>query len=58
MFVVATPQAFYELTLTQDVDRATGKPNPAASEHFFATHPEAQPFAEWATTAPWTDNWG
>jgi catalase len=57
MFVVATPQAFYELTLTQDVDPATGKPNLAATEHFFATHPEAQPFAEWAKTAPWTDSW-
>jgi catalase len=57
MFVVATPQAFYEMTLTQDVDQATGKPNPAATEHFFATHPEAQPFAEWAKTAPWTDSW-
>jgi catalase len=57
MFVVATPQAFYELTLTQDVDPATGKPNAAATEHFFATHPESQPFAEWAKTAPWTDSW-
>jgi catalase len=57
MFVVATPQAFYELTLTQDIDPATGKPNAAATEHFFATHPEAQPFAEWAKTAPWTDSW-
>ncbi len=43
MFVVATPQAFYEMTLAQDVDPATGKPNPAASERFFAAHPEAQP---------------
>ena len=50
-------KAFYEYTLTQDVDPATGKPNPAATEHFFATHPEAQPFAEWAKTAPWTDSW-
>jgi catalase len=52
MFVVATPQAFYELTLTQDVDPATGKPNAAATEHFFATHPEAQPFAEWTKPHP------
>lgn len=57
MFVVATPRAFYDLTLTQDVDPVTGKPNPAASERFFATHPESQPFAEWAKTAPWTDSW-
>ena len=57
MFVVATPQAFYEMTLAQDVDPATGKPNPAAIERFFATHPESQPFAEWAKTMPWTDSW-
>ena len=57
MFVVATPRAFYEMTLAQDVDPATGKPNPAAIERFFATHPESQPFAEWAKTMRWTDSW-
>jgi catalase len=57
MFVVGTPQALYELTSAQDVDPAIKKINRAAPEHFFATHPEAQPFAEWAKTAPWTDSW-
>lgn len=54
IFVVSTPQAFYQLTVAQDIDPATGKPDPAASERFFATHPESQPFAEWAKSAPWT----
>jgi catalase len=57
LFVVTTPRAFYELTLTQDVDPATGKPDPAATARFFATHPESQPFAEWAKSASWTDSW-
>ncbi len=57
IFVVATPQAFYEATLTQDIDPATGKPNPAAMARFFSTHPESAPFAEWAKTAPWTDSY-
>ena len=37
VFVVATPQAFYEVTLTQDIDPATGKTEPrrdgALSQH-------------------------
>jgi catalase len=52
VFVVATAPAFYEFTLAQDIDPATGKPNPAAMAHFFSTHPESAPFAEWAKTAP------
>ena len=54
MFVVATPQAFYQLTVAQDIDPALGKPDAAAIQRFFATHPESQPFAEWAKSAPWT----
>lgn len=54
MFVVSTPQAFYQLTVAQDIDPATGKPDPAAMERFFATHPESQAFAAWAKSAPWT----
>ena len=57
VFVVATAPAFYELTLAQDIDPATGKPNPAAMAHFLSTHPESAPFAEWAETAPWTDSY-
>src|ERR1700720_842068 len=53
VFVVSTPQAFYELTLAQDIDPAIGKPNPAAVQSFIAAHPESRPFFEWAKTAPW-----
>jgi len=57
VFVVATPRAFYELTVAQGIDPATGKANSAAIDHFFATHPDSRPFAEWAKTAPWTTSW-
>jgi catalase len=57
VFGVATAQAFYEVTLAQDIDRATGKPNPAAMARFLGAHPENAPFAEWAKTAPWTDSY-
>ena len=57
VFVVATAPAFYELTLAQDIDPASGKPNPAAMAQFGSTHPESAPFAEWAKTAAWTDSY-
>jgi len=57
VFVVATAPAFYELTLAQDIDPATGKPNPPAMAQFLSAHPESAPFAEWAKTAAWTDSY-
>jgi catalase len=54
VFVVSNPRDFYELTMAQKVDPASGKPDPAAVKHFFATHPQSAPFAEWAQGAPWT----
>jgi catalase len=57
VFVVSSPRDFYELTLAQDIDPASGKPNPAAMKRFFATHPDSSPFAEWSQTAPWTASW-
>jgi catalase len=54
VFVVSTPQAFYELTRASDIDPATGKPDPAALQHFLAAHPETRTFNNWAKTAPWT----
>jgi catalase len=54
VFVVSNPREFYEMTLAQDIDPATGKPEPGAVKHFFATHPDTAPFAEWSQTAPWT----
>ncbi|MGC1522198.1 MAG: catalase family peroxidase [Steroidobacteraceae bacterium] len=57
VFVVSNPRDFYELTLAQDVDLATGKPDPAAIKRFFATHPQSASFAKWAQTADWTASW-
>src|ERR1700731_4385 len=54
VFVVSTARAFYQMTHAQDVDPATGKPNPAAMQRFLSTHPESAPFAAWAKSAPWT----
>lgn len=56
-FAVATPQAFHEQTLAKRPDPATGKPDPAAMDAFFATHPQARKFQQWARTAPWSDSW-
>jgi catalase len=56
-FVVSNPRDFYELTLAQDIDPATGRPDPGAMKRFFATHPNSAPFAEWSQTAPWTNSW-
>jgi len=57
VFVVSNPRDFYQLTLAQDVDPATGKPEPAAVKRFFATHPQSAPFAQWAQTAASTASW-
>ncbi|MGI4800050.1 MAG: catalase family peroxidase [Janthinobacterium lividum] len=54
VFVVATPQAFYEATLAAAINPATGKPDPQANARFIAAHPETIPFNQWAKTAPWT----
>jgi catalase len=57
VFVVSNPRDFYELTVAQKADPASGKPDPAAIKRFFATHPQSAPFAEWAQSAPWTVSW-
>lgn len=54
VFVVSTPQAFYDATLAAAVDPATGKPDPQANARFVAAHPETAAFNQWAKTAPWT----
>ena len=57
IFVVSNPRDFYELTLAQDIDPATGKPDPGAMKRFVAAHPDSAPFAQWSQTAPWTASW-
>ena len=54
IFVVSNPRDFYELTLAQDVDQASGKADPAAIKRFFESHPQSAAFAQWAQTASWT----
>ncbi len=54
VFPVATAKAFYEMTLAQAVDPATGRPDPADQQRFAAAHPEAAAFSQWAKAAPWT----
>ncbi|MGL6236928.1 MAG: catalase family peroxidase [Segniliparus sp.] len=41
VFHVATPEAFYEYTLANTPDPATGKPDPALLQRFLAAHPES-----------------
>ncbi|MGE7956050.1 catalase family peroxidase [Pseudomonas sp. NPDC089530] len=47
VFPVGTPEAFYQLQQASAPDPATGKPNPASLQAFFAAHPEAMPFLQW-----------
>lgn len=57
VFAVATPEHFYDMTVAQEIDPKTGKPDPAAMQRFAKTHPDFAPFAAWAKTAPWTASW-
>lgn len=47
VFPVATPQAFYEQLRATAPDPATGKPDPARQQAFFAAHPETSAFRAW-----------
>jgi catalase len=40
VFIVNTPEAFYETLVAAEPDPATGKPNPAAMKDFVSRHPE------------------
>jgi catalase len=48
VLAVSTPQAFYEQVLAGAPDPATGKPDPARQQAFFASHPETAAFRQWA----------
>jgi catalase len=47
VFVVNTPQGFYDQQLASRPDPATGKPDPARIAAFFSSHPETGPFTSW-----------
>ncbi|MBN3789879.1 catalase family peroxidase [Burkholderia sp. Ac-20353] len=51
VFPVATPAAFYALTVAGRPDPKTGKPDPAKLKAFFAAHPETAAFREWVKGA-------
>ncbi|WP_263263987.1 catalase family peroxidase [Pseudomonas sp. RIT-PI-S] len=51
VFPVGTPEAFFESLQAGRPDPATGKPNPAAQQAFFASHPETGAFLAWVKTA-------
>lgn len=42
------PQGFYDQVLAGAPDPATGKPDPAKMQAFFAAHPESAAFRQWA----------
>ncbi|WP_060483319.1 catalase family peroxidase [Pseudomonas sp. NBRC 111119] len=48
VLAVSTAEAFYEQVLANTPDPATGKPDPAKVQAFFAAHPESAPFRQWA----------
>ncbi|MHC6225945.1 catalase family peroxidase [Pseudomonas sp. X10] len=45
---VSTPEGFYQQILAAAPDPATGKPDPAKIQAFFAAHPESAAFRQWA----------
>jgi catalase len=54
VFVVSTPQAFYEQLLASRPDPATGKPDPAARKAFLAGHPETVRALQAITAKPFS----
>jgi catalase len=51
VFPVGTTEAFFASLQASRPDPATGKPDPAAQQAFFASHPETAPFRAWVKTA-------
>jgi catalase len=52
VFVVNSPQAFYDQLVASRPDPATGKPDPAKLKAFFVAHPETTPFLDWVKANP------
>lgn len=50
VLAVSTPQSFYQQVLASTPDPATGKPDPARMQAFFAAHPESAAFRQWAAS--------
>lgn len=56
-FAVPSAEAFLEQTRAQTPDPVTGKPDAAALAALQARYPSARAFAQWASTAAWSDSW-
>ena len=50
VLAVSNPQGFYEQVLASAPVKATGKPDPAKLQAFFAAHPESAAFRQWAAS--------
>jgi catalase len=47
VFIVRTPNQFYQQLVASKPDPATGKPDPMKLDAFFRANPETQPFRQW-----------
>ncbi|MDF0732006.1 catalase family peroxidase [Pseudomonas entomophila] len=56
VLAVSTPQGFYEQVLAGSPDPATGKPDPAKIQAFFAAHPESAAFRQWSASYKASDS--
>ncbi|MEO9214353.1 MAG: catalase family peroxidase [Rhodanobacter sp.] len=56
-FGVSSVQAFYEQTVANAPNPATGQADPAKQAAFAKAHPEFARFAAWAKNAPWSTSW-
>lgn len=56
-FGVSSVAAFYEQTVANAPDPATGKPDPARVAAFAKANPEFARFAAWAKNSPWSTSW-
>ncbi len=52
IFIVSNPKDFLDLQLANQVDPATGKPDPAKMPAFISTHPETRAFLGFIRTWP------
>ncbi len=50
VLAVSTAQGFYDQVLAGTPDPATGKPDPARQQAFFAAHPESAAWRQWAAS--------
>lgn len=52
VFLVNSPQGFYDNLQASRLDPATGKPDPARIKAFFESHPETAAFRSWVKAHP------